>query len=43
LQRVVAFARQKITQTEFCWVLVHQAVHCLSLAPVLADGVSQQN
>src|SRR5436190_11273206 len=43
LQRITAFTRQKVTQTEFCRVLVHHAVHCLSLATAVTDGVSQQN
>src|SRR5207244_12683639 len=43
LQRIVAFARQKIAQTKFCRVLVHETIYCGSLAPVVANGVSQQN
>ena len=31
LQRVVAFARQKITQIKLCRVFVHQAIPCLRL------------
>ena len=43
LQRIIAFTRQEIAQTKFCRVLVHQMVHCLSLAPVPTDGPSQQS
>src|SRR5262249_1975411 len=43
LQRVVAFARQEITQTELCWINVHRASDSVPLAIVCTDGVSQQN
>src|SRR5439155_4347607 len=36
LQRVVALARKKITQTKFCRVLVHHAIHSLSATLIIA-------
>ena len=42
LERVARFVRQKITQTEFCRVRIHQVINCLSLASVLTQGASRQ-
>ena len=36
LQRVVALARKKITETKFCRVLVHHAVYSLPADPIIA-------
>src|SRR4249920_1303428 len=43
LERIARFVCQKITQTEFCRVLTHQVVNCLSLAPVSTEGASRQS
>ncbi len=43
LERIARFVCQKITQTEFCRVLIHQVVNCLSLAPVSTEGASRQS
>src|SRR5262245_48686245 len=40
LQRVVAFARQEITQTKLCRINIHKAPDSVSLATVCTDGVS---
>src|SRR5215831_9450968 len=42
LQRVVAFARQEITQTKLCRINVHKTSYIGSLATVCTDGVFQQ-
>src|SRR5204863_9896616 len=43
LERIARFLCQKITQTEFCRVLIHQIVRCFSLTPTSTGGVSQQS
>ena len=43
LQRVVAFARKEITQTKLCRVVIHWTVHCLTVALLSRNGLSQQN
>src|SRR6476659_6210747 len=43
LERIARFVCQKITQTEFCRVLIHQVVNCLSLASASTESASRQN
>src|SRR6476646_10059674 len=43
LERIARFVSQKITETEFCRVLTHQVVNCLSLASVSTEGASRQS
>src|SRR4029077_4188177 len=42
LERIARFVWQKITQTEFCRVLTHQVVNCLSVASVSTEGATRQ-
>ena len=43
LEWITRLLCQEITQTQFCRVLTHRMVHCLSRAPVPTDGVSRQS
>src|SRR3954466_15160531 len=42
LERIARFMCQKITQTEFCRVRIHQVINCLSLASVSTEAASRQ-